>query len=93
MSGPVVKTLWHVTGASYIDTDPEVDVIAVTVEGLGHEYAVCVSGHKKLSGDEIVYALRAAAAGLIRAAGGDLSAVGCETPEQSMFDTGDQRAS
>jgi hypothetical protein len=93
MSETVVQTLWHITSASYIDTDPELDVMAVTVTGLGREYAVCVSGHKHLNANEIISALRAAAAGMIVACGGDLSVVGCSTTDDAKFDTGNQRAS
>lgn len=87
------KSLWHVLGADYIDKDPEVDVMLVTVAGLGTEYAVCVSGHKKMNSSEMIQALRAAAAALIQASGGDMGDVGCSTPELSKFDTGNQRPS
>jgi hypothetical protein len=87
------KSLWHVTGADYVSTDPEVDVMVVTVAGLGTEYAVCVSGHKNMDSNEMVSALRAAAAALILASGGDPADVGCGTPDTDRFDTGDQRPS
>ena len=94
MSAPIVKSLWYMTGAQYLDVDPDCDVMAVTVTGHGHEYVVCVSGHKDLKVPEIINALRAAAGGLLRAAGGDMSVVGCESADDdTTFDTGDQRAS
>ena len=85
-------TLWHMLSADWIDKDPEVDVLAGTVTGNKKHYAVCVSGHKNMSSTEIIGALRAATAGLIHATGGDMSVVGCISPEDSKFDTGDQRA-
>jgi hypothetical protein len=88
-----VKSLWHLTGAKWIDNDPEVDVLAVTVAGNGTEYAICIAGNKGMNVNEIVAALRAGTAGLIHVAGGDMRIVGAESPDDAMFDTGDQRPS
>lgn len=96
MSNTVVqKALWHLMSAKWIDTDPDCDVMAVVVAGNRTEYAVCVSGPKNLKTNEIIDALRAAAAGLIQVTGGDVSVVGCESPgaQGDLFDTGTQRPS
>jgi len=95
MSEPIVQTLWHMTGAKWVDENPDCDVMAVTVSGRGHDYAVCVSGFKGMKVNDIVNAMRAATAGLIHAAGGDMSVVGCSSPDDNaaLFDTGDQRPS
>ncbi len=95
MSAVKTSSLWHMTGATWIDKDPACDVMAVTVNGRGQDYVVCVSGFKGMKVNDIVNAMRAAAAGLIHAAGGDMSVVGCTSPDDNaaLFDTGNQRPS
>jgi len=95
MTNTVVKVVWHMTGVKWVDEDPTCDVMAVTVNGRGQDYAVCVSGFKGMKVQDIVNAMRAATAGLIHAAGGDMSVVGCSSPDDNaeLFDTGDQRPS
>lgn len=89
----VTKSLWHITGSTWIDTDPEMDVIALTVSGNGKDYAVSCAGPKGMKSNEFITAMRAAAAALIMVGGGDLTQVGAETAEDSTFDTGNQRPS
>ena len=50
----VTKSLWHVTGSKWVDTDPEVDVIALTVSGHGKEYAVSCAGPKGMKSNEFI---------------------------------------
>lgn len=87
------KSLWRVTGCDWIDTDPAVDVIAVAVTGYGKTFAVTCAGPKGMNSTDFTTAMRAAVAGLLLSAGGDLKAVGAETLEESKFDTGNQRVS
>jgi hypothetical protein len=92
MTAPVTSTLWQLLDAFWIETDPDVDVIAVAVKGGGQQYVVTCAGPKGMKSNEFVPAMRAAVAGLIRAAGGDMTAVGARPAEDPTFDTGDQRA-
>lgn len=87
------STLWKIVSCDWVDKDPDLDVIAISVKGPGGLYAVVCSGHKGMKSDEFITAIRAAAAGLIVAGGGDLSVVGAATLEDSKFDTGNQRPS
>lgn len=89
----ITKTMWRITGSVWVDTDPELDVIALTVSGRGKEFAVTCAGPKGMEADEFITAIRAAAAGMLLAVGGDMSQVGAESVEESAFDTGDQRPS
>jgi hypothetical protein len=87
------KSLWRVTGAEWIDEDPQIDVIAVTVASLnGDQYAVTCAGPKGMLPSQFIAAMRAAVAILILKVGGDLSLVGAETAGD-LFDTGDQKPS
>jgi hypothetical protein len=71
-------SLWRIADCSWIDKDPEVDVIAVGVVNgrTGESYGVTCAGPKGMKSDQFVTAIRAALAGLIRASGGDMSEVG-----------------
>lgn len=82
--------IWRVLDAQWIDTDPDVSVIAVTLQASGKEYVVVCSGPKGMLSDEFTSAVQAAATTLIRANGGNISVA---DPQMDMFDTGDQRAS
>jgi len=90
----ITKSLWRVLDTRLIETDPDVDVIAVTVEGDGKVYTAVVSGHKGMNSNEFITALRAATAGLLQAVGADMSVVGAQegNSEDKTFDTGTQRA-
>jgi hypothetical protein len=93
MTEPVkTSTVWHLLEAQWVDADPDCDVIAVTLQGNGSVYTVCCSGPKDMTSRDFISAMRIAVAGLIRAAGGDMSVVGCGTPDDAKFDTGNQRA-
>ena len=85
--------IWQPLECFWIDKDPEVDVIVVTVKGGGQEYVITCAGHKGMTPREFIDALRAATAVLIRAAGADTNVVGATSPDAAQFDTGDQRAS
>ena len=94
MSDQPVKTssLWRTLDAQWIDSDPACDVIALTMQSNGKEYAVVCSGPKGMKSNEFISAIRAAAASLIAVAGGDLKDTGCSAANDPTFDTGDQRA-
>ena len=83
-------TLWSVTGADWIDDEKDVDSLVVTLRESDEEYAVVCTGPKGFGSEKIITALRAATAALIRANGGDISAVGAA--ELDTFNTGSQRA-
>lgn len=85
-------TQWTVLDAKWVDTDSASDAITVSLQANGKHYAVACSGPKGMRSDEFISALRAGTAAIIRAAGGDMAAVGCGTIEDAKFDTGDQRA-
>jgi hypothetical protein len=84
--------IWHITGSEFIDADPEVDVVALSVSDGTRDYAVSVCGRKGMKSNEFINALRAAVAGLLIATGADPKAVGCESLEDPIFNTGNQRA-
>ena len=94
MSGTPVKTttLWHTLSAQWIDTDPACDCVALALQSAGKVYAVVCSGPKGMKSDEFIAAIRAAAATLINAAGGDMKDVGATFANDPTFDTGNQRA-
>jgi hypothetical protein len=83
-------TLWSVTGACWIDDEKDVDSLVVTLRESDEDYAVVCTGHKGFGSEKIITALRAATAALIRANGGDISAVGAA--ELDTLYTGSQRA-
>jgi hypothetical protein len=85
-------TLWRALDAQWVDDDPSCSVIALTMQSNGKEYAVVCSGPKGMESNEFISAIRAAAASLIAAAGGDLKDTGCSAANDPKFDTGDQRA-
>jgi hypothetical protein len=91
MSNTTVKTrtVWRLLDARFIDTDKECDVIALTMQSNGKEYAVVCSGPKGMKSNEFTPAIRAASAALLAATGGTLTDVVGDDP---TFDTGDQRA-
>jgi NAD(P)H-dependent flavin oxidoreductase YrpB (nitropropane dioxygenase family) len=94
MTEPVkTSSVWQLLDAHWVDVDPDADVIVVAVKGGGHEYVVTCAGPNNMTTNDFIPAMRAAVAGLIRAAGGDMSAVGARTTTDPTFDTGDQRAS
>jgi len=94
MTDTVTKSLWKPLDLRLIDTDPEVDVFAISIQGNGTIYAMTVAGPKGLGLREATDALRASCAFLILAGGGDMSVVGCSNPtEDPTFDTGNQRPS
>jgi hypothetical protein len=89
----VTRTVWSVVGSDWIDTDPTCDVIAIQLRANGKEYAVVCSGPKGMDSNEFIPAVRAAAAAMIHAVGGDMSTVGAGTLDEAKFDTGTQRPS
>jgi hypothetical protein len=90
MSAAQTSTLWRVTGSDWIDDEPDVSTIALSLRANNEDYAVACTGPKGMKSDQFISALRAAAAALIGASGGDLSTVGAA--QLGLFDTGDQRA-
>jgi hypothetical protein len=92
MSTPITRTAWAVLDAKWVDTDPECDVIAVELQANGKNYSVACSGPKNMKSNEFISAMYAAAAGLIRASGNDLSSLKVVDDSTAQFDTGDQRA-
>jgi hypothetical protein len=88
------STLWRVVAAELLTFDPEMDTLSMTLQSEGKLYAVACSGPKGAGVEEFTTALRAAAAAIIRSAGGDMSSVGAKERDDSdpTFDTGDQRA-
>jgi hypothetical protein len=90
MSDVKTSTLWRVTGADWLDAEPDVDTITISLRANSEDFAVACTGPKGMKSDKFIAALRAAAAALIRANGGDISAVGAE--ELDLFNTGSQRA-
>lgn len=92
MSDVPTATLWRCLDAQWIDTDPECDVIALTMRADGKDFNVACAGPKGMRSTDFIPAVRAAAAALIAAVGGDLAMVGASTPTDNTFDTGDQRA-
>jgi hypothetical protein len=83
--------VWRVLDAFWINDDPTYDVIAISLQASGREYVVACSGPKGMNSNDFIPAVRAAAASLIRAVGGDMSVVNaCDI--NAVFDTGDQRA-
>jgi hypothetical protein len=90
MSADRVRTEWHIVDAQWVDEDPDVSVIAVTVRSNGKEYVVVCSGPKGMKSDEFVPAITAASHALSAASGNTASVV---DPKDDMFDTGNQRAS
>ena len=90
MSAVKTATLWSVTGADWIDNEKDVDSITVSLRANNEDYAVACTGPKGMMSDQFISALRAAAAALVVANGGDASIVGAE--QIDLFNTGDQRA-
>jgi hypothetical protein len=90
MSDVPTATLWRVTGAKWLDTDEEFDSISLLIRSNGEDYAVACTGPKGMKSDQFISAIRAAAAALIQANGGDITTVGAAHPD--LFDTGDQHA-
>jgi hypothetical protein len=88
----ITRTVYQLLDAYWVDTDPETSTIAVAIKGGGQTYVVTCVGHKNMTSVEFISALRVATAGLIRAAGGDMSVVGCGNLDDAKFDTGNQRA-
>ena len=84
------RTEWRIVDAQWIDEDPDVSVIAVTVQSNGKEYAVVCSGPKGMKSDEFVPAITAAGHVLNISSG---TAVSVADPQGDLFDTGNQRAS
>jgi len=95
MSDTVTRSLWKPLDLRMIeDAGPDVDVLAISIQGNGTIYAVTVAGPKGLGLKESIDALRSACAFLIREGGGDMSVVGCSNQtEDPTFDTGSQRPS
>jgi hypothetical protein len=87
----VTRTLWQVLDAEWIDTDPTFDTLAMNLRANGKDFAVAVSGPKGMTSVDFIPAVRAAAAAMLNAVGGDVKDVGAEVIDQ--FYTGDQRAS
>jgi hypothetical protein len=85
------STIWHCVESRWVDTDPDCDCIALTMQANGRSFAVVVSGPKRMKSDEFIPALQAAAAAMIMACGGDPSVVGASNVDDT-FDTGNQRA-
>ncbi len=85
------RVLWQVLDASWIDTDPDVSVIAVVLRASGKEYVVVCSGPKGMKSDEFVPAVIAAGSALNKSSGGGISVA--DPAADNTFDTGDQRAS
>jgi len=93
MSDVKTSTLWHCLYAQWVDTDPACDVIALTMQRAGAEFAVVCSGPKGMKSNDFIPAVYAALAVLIASAGGNLQIIGASTVAQGdLFDTGDQRA-
>lgn len=90
MSGVKTSTLWGVTGADWLDTEEDVDSITLSLRSNGEDHAVACTGPKGMKSDQFISAIRAAAAALIQANGGDITTVGAA--QLGLFDTGDQRA-
>jgi hypothetical protein len=90
MSTTQTNTLWRVTGSDWMDDEPDVSTIALSLRANNADYAVACTGPKGMKSDQFISALRAAAAALTGASGGDLSTVGAS--QLGLFDTGDQRA-
>jgi hypothetical protein len=91
MSTAQTSTLWRVTGSDWMDDEPDVSTIVLSLRANNADYAVACTGPKGMKSDQFISALRAAAAAaLIGASGGDLSTVGAA--QLGLFDTGDQRA-
>jgi hypothetical protein len=88
-----VRTIWRQLAVNWVDDDPYTDVIVLVLQANGKEYIVTCAGPKDMKSDEFISAIRIAAGLLIRAGGGDMSVVGCGTPDDATFDTGDQRTS
>jgi hypothetical protein len=88
------KTVWQCTGSeAHRDAALGLDTIILSFRSEGNTYTVSVSGRAETKAHELVGALRAAAATLINAAGGDMRELGAQTLEEAAMDTGDQRAS
>ncbi len=87
------RTVWRQLAVDWVDDNKDTDVIALVLQANGKEYVVTCAGPKDMKSDEFILAIRIAAGFLIRAGGGDMSVVGCGTPDDAKFDTGDQRAS
>jgi hypothetical protein len=70
--------LWRIADCSWLDKEPEVDTILVTVVNgrTGEPYGVTCTGPKGMKSDQFVTAIRAALAGLMLASGGDMSEIG-----------------
>ena len=92
MTEVTTRSVWQLLDAYWVDTDTETSTIAVALQGGGNTYVVTCVGHKDMTSAEFISALRVATAGLIRAAGGDMSVVGCGDLDAAKFDTGNQRA-
>jgi hypothetical protein len=88
------STLWRVIDAELLTLDPELDTLSMSLQSEGKVYAVACTGPKGMGASEFTTTLRAAAAAIIRSAGGDMSSVGAQERDDSdpTFDTGDQRA-
>jgi hypothetical protein len=92
MSTIKTSTVWRCIDAQWVDTDPTCSVIALVLQSNGKEFCVVCSGPKGMKSNDFIPAVRAAAASMLAASGGDLSAVGASTLDEAKFDTGDQRA-
>jgi hypothetical protein len=90
MSTAQTSTIWRVTGYDWMDDEPDVSTIVLSLRTNNEDYAVACTGLKGMKSDQFISALRAAAAALIGASGGDISTVGAA--QLGLFDTGDQRA-
>jgi hypothetical protein len=89
VTGTTERVLWHMLDAQFIDTDPEVSVIAVVMESKGQKYAVVCTGAKGMMPDEFVPAIMAAGQTL-NAVSGDIVSI-ADPSQADMFDTGSQR--
>jgi hypothetical protein len=87
------KSVWRCIDVRTDHDEKEgTDAITLAFKSDGHLYAVTVAARANVMASELVNALRAAAAQLINAAGGDMSSVGAQTLGEAAMDTGDQRA-
>jgi hypothetical protein len=84
------RILWRMLDAQWVDTEPDVSMIALTMQANGKEYIVVCSGPKGMKSDEFIPAIVAAGTTLNTASGDSVRVGG---PETDRFDTGDQRAS
>jgi hypothetical protein len=93
MSDVPTRVVWKITDAVWIDDDPDCSVIAVALLANGKQYTVTCAGPKGMRSDEFIPAVRVAAAGMMRANGGDMAEVGAKEVGDPSWDTGNQRPS